>query len=242
MAGRPPAVSDYEIVLGIARSRADSGDPAVTTAEIAERLPIKHEGLGRRLNDLADRRLVNRKRVGTSYIWWLPETTYAAVEPYVDQVGASRATGTVTDPIETLFDVGRQRFDLEVGAIARVDPDRDYFEVERASERLAGFEPGTVYPLSETYCITATSERGPASVDDPVRAELDDLTVRRDVGFQTYLGTFLDIRGDDDRTFFFVSTTPRDEPFSDADHAFHDLLGQGAKLELQGARQSPLYG
>ena len=242
MAGRPPAVSDYEIVLGIARSRADSGDPAVTTSEIAERLPIKHEGLGRRLNDLADRELVERKRVGTSYIWWLPETTAAAVEPYVDQAADSPAAEPTEDPLQTLFDVGRRQFDLELGAIARVDPDRDYFEVERASERLAGFEPGTVYPLSETYCRTATSERGPASVDDPVAAELEELTVRREVGFETYLGTFLEVRGDDDRTFFFVSTTPRDEPFTDADHAFHDLLGQGAKLELQGAPRSPLHG
>lgn len=69
MGGRPPAVSDEEI-LAVLRETAE---PFLSTAEIAEEVPIKREGLVRRLNDLADEDQIQRKAVGNSYAWWLSE-------------------------------------------------------------------------------------------------------------------------------------------------------------------------
>ena len=75
MAGRPPAVGDREIVRAVDRALSESGDPAATTKEVAARLSIGREGTGRRLNELASAGRVERKQVGGSYIWWLPEGT-----------------------------------------------------------------------------------------------------------------------------------------------------------------------
>ena len=238
MAGRPPAVTDFEIALAIGRARRETGDPVATTGEIADRVPIKREGVGRRLNAMAETGLVDRKQVGRSYIWWLTAEVRTALQPYLHE---DAAPSDADARIRELFSVGRDRFDLEIGAIARIDADRDHFELERVNDPIPGFGPGDEFPLSETYCQTTAVERGPASVDDPSAAGLADSLVHTDLGFETYLGTFLDVRGDSDRTFFFVSTEPRADPFTQTDRAYHDLLGQGAKLELQD-RYSPIRG
>lgn len=236
MPGRPPAVSDYEIVRAVEGVRRATGDPAVTTSEVADRLPIKREGLGRRLNDLADRELVTRKRVGASYIWWLPDDVRAVVSPDADadrETPADRADRPVDERLQDLFEIGRERFGLELGALARVDPATDQFRIEYASDTHEGFEPGTELPLSETYCTTATDARGPAGVADPETEGVADRTVCTDVGFETYLGTLVDLDSGADRTFFFVSPSPREEPFPEEDLAFQKLLGQRVKQELQ---------
>lgn len=243
MAGRPPAVSDYEVIHAVQRAWQESGDPAVTTSEVAEHVPIKREGLGRRLNDLASLGLVNRKSVGASYIWWVPEEIQPVVQTTAQRSAASNEHGDVDRDtshsletrLQTLFDIGHERFDLELGALAQVDPDDDWFQVEYASDTYEGFEPGTEFPLSETYCTTATAAGGPASVTNPDEEGFSTRTVCADIGFQTYLGTVVDVEGHTDRTFFFVSATPRDEPFTDADFAFQNLLGQRVGHELREA-------
>src|SRR5690606_1365058 len=60
------------------------------------------------------------------------------------------------EKLQTLFELGCERFDLELGGMARVDADDDWFEVESASDDHEHFEPGVELPLSETYCTAAT--------------------------------------------------------------------------------------
>lgn len=234
MAGRPPAVTDYEILRAVIQTLDESGDPAVTTKEIAERVPIKREGLGQRLNAFADWGVLERKQVGRSYIWWVQETARAILRA----AGRDRTAEDITDrsiktQLQELFEVGQERFDLELGALARIDPGTDYFEIEHASGRYQGFEPGTELPLSETYCTTAAEAGGPAGVTDPTELGIEERTVHNEIGLKTYLGTLIELDEGQDRTFFFVSSESRSDSFSKAEYAFHDLLGQGAKHVLE---------
>lgn len=237
MVGRPPAVSDQEILRGVYRSLSDSADPAATTAEIAEQLPIKREGLGRRLNDLVERGLVERKQVGVSYIWWLPDDISDVVrllpETEVFEHDSVASTRSVEERLEALFEVGCEHFDLELGAVARVVPAEDLFELEYTSDQCDGFEPGTTLPLSETYCTTAAIEEGPASVVDPTEAGFDDRFVNAELGLETYLGTLVHLDNGDKRTVFFVSSEPRKTPYSEEDYAFQTLFGQSIKQTLE---------
>ncbi|MXV63378.1 GHKL domain-containing protein [Natronorubrum sp. JWXQ-INN-674] len=139
--------------------------------------------------------------------------------------------------LQALFELGCERFDLELGAIARVDPEADRFEIEYTSADHDYFEPGVALPLSETYCDAATEDGGVASVTDPAAAGYENITVHRNFGFRTYLGTAVDIEGGDDRTFFFVSSEPRSKPFSDDEHTFQQLMGQWVKYELEQRRR-----
>lgn len=137
------------------------------------------------------------------------------------------------EKLQALFDLGCERFDLELGAIARVDTDADWFEVEYVSDDHEHFEPGVELPLSETYCTAATEIKAVGSVTDPHEEGYDDITVYQEFGLQAYLGAYIRVDGGTDRTFFFVTSEPRDKPFSSEERTFHQLLGQWVKYELE---------
>lgn len=67
MAGRKQTVSDTEILEYF----ADSPDPVLGTAEIAELLDFSKQGARKRLYALAEKGLLNYKRVGGSPAFWL---------------------------------------------------------------------------------------------------------------------------------------------------------------------------
>lgn len=245
MAGRPPAVSDYEILRAVHAVLDDPDDPVATTGEVAERLPIKQEGLGRRLNALSESGLVRRKQVGVSYIWWLPEPTQRVVgwtgqKPAAGQPepAPTQPDGSIETRLQELFTAGVEQFGLELGAVARVDADIDQFKLEYTSTEYEGFEPGTELPLSETYCTQAVSGDGPASVFDPHELGIDDRTVHADLGLRTYLGTLISPENGQDRTVFFVSSESRQEPFSEEECALHDVLAQGVAHEFERTNRS----
>lgn len=67
-AGRPREVSDDEIL----KVFKESGEHFLTTAEVAEELPIERRGTYKRLDALADSGSLGKKKVGTRGTgWWL---------------------------------------------------------------------------------------------------------------------------------------------------------------------------
>lgn len=99
------------------------------------------------------------------------------------------------EKLQALFDLGCERFGLELGAMARVDPETDGFEIEYTSDEHEHFEPGTELPLSETYCTAVTETKGPASVSDPLTDDYEDITVHKEFGLKAYLGTYVEVEG-----------------------------------------------
>ncbi|AGB35946.1 MEDS domain-containing protein [Natronococcus occultus] len=137
------------------------------------------------------------------------------------------------EQLQRLFDLGCERFDLELGAMARVDTERDRFEVEYASDDHEYLEPGVELPLSETFCAGTTGVEPSECVDDPESDGYGDARVYEEFGLQSYLGTYVETDAGADRTFFFVSSDSRDRPFSDAERTFHHLMAQWIAYELE---------
>ena len=137
------------------------------------------------------------------------------------------------DKLQGLFELGCERFDLELGAMARVDTDEDWFEVEYVSDDHAHFEPGVELPLSETYCTAATEIKAAGCVTEPESDGYDDITVYEEFGIRAYLGTYIEVEGGPDRTFFFIDSERRDETFAQDELTFHRLLGQWVKYQLE---------
>ena len=137
------------------------------------------------------------------------------------------------EKLQALFELGCERFDLDLGAMARVDPRTDRFEIEYTSDDHEHFEPGFELPLSETYCTAATDADGAVGVTDPFEDGYGDVTVHGELGLKAYLGTYIRVDGDLDRTFFFVSSEPREEAFSDEELTLHRLMGQWVRYELE---------
>ncbi|ELY67521.1 MEDS domain-containing protein [Natrinema versiforme] len=170
----------------------------------------------------------------------LLDRTEARAELQHNQHHLERQNEITADPdrsfdekLQALFDLGCDRFDLEIGAMARVDADEDRFELESVSDEYGQFRPGIELPLSETYCTAVTEIESAESVTEPCADGYGDSTVYDEFGLQAYLGTYVPVEGGDDRTFFFVSPEPRSEPFTDDERTFHRLLGQWVKYQLE---------
>lgn len=72
--GRKPRVTDEEI-LELFR---ESDDPVLSTAEVAEQIPIQRRGTLNRLQALVDEgRLEGKDIGGRNRVWWLPEVRIA---------------------------------------------------------------------------------------------------------------------------------------------------------------------
>ncbi|WP_290810862.1 MEDS domain-containing protein [Halovivax sp.] len=144
----------------------------------------------------------------------------------------SDPTRSFEEKLDAVCDLGCAHFDLDLGAMASVDPDTDRLEIEYVSDDHEYFEPGVELPLSETFC-TAATDNGTGSVVDPAAEGYDDIYAHDQLGIRAYLGTYLEIEGGANRTFFFVGDTPRDREFTGNEHAIQRLLGQWVKYTLE---------
>lgn len=71
MSGRKPRVSDGEI-MEVFQS---TPDPVLSTAEVAEALPIKRRGAFNRLEALEERGSLSSKSIGgRNRVWWLGDS------------------------------------------------------------------------------------------------------------------------------------------------------------------------
>ena len=140
---------------------------------------------------------------------------------------------TFEEKLQEVFDLGCERFGLELGGMARIDPTADRFEVEATSADHDQLVPGAQVALSETYCRVLTDTEESAGITEPANSGFEGTKAYDEFGVNAYLGTRIELEGGLDRTFFFVDSEPRDEGFSDADRTFHRLMGQWVQYELE---------
>jgi GTP-sensing pleiotropic transcriptional regulator CodY len=70
--GRKPRATDADILDGF----RETDDPVLSTAEVADRLPIKRRGTLNRLQNLRDAGELEAKQIGgRNTIWWLADST-----------------------------------------------------------------------------------------------------------------------------------------------------------------------
>ncbi|RQH01714.1 MEDS domain-containing protein [Natrarchaeobius oligotrophus] len=170
----------------------------------------------------------------------LLDRTRARVELENHQQHLEHQTEIAADPdrsfdgkLQDLFELGCDRFDLELGGLAKIDPASNTLEVEAVSAENDAIQPGAELSLSETYCRATVASEETKDVVDPVADGFADTQSYAEFGFETYLGTRIKLENASDRTFFFVSPESRDQTFPDADRAFHHLMGQWLKYELE---------
>ncbi|ELY92366.1 histidine kinase [Natrialba hulunbeirensis JCM 10989] len=136
------------------------------------------------------------------------------------------------EKLQSLFELGCDRFDLEFGALSRIDPTTETIEIEAASDDHEQLSPGTAIPLAETYCKLTTDTETTIGVTTPQNAGVEGTIAHETVGVEAYLGARIELENSADRTFFFVSSDPREQPFTDAERTFHELMTQWVAYEL----------
>jgi len=140
---------------------------------------------------------------------------------------------TFEEKLQALFELGCERFGLEFGGMARVDPGGDRLVVEHTSEDRGAYRPGLELSVSEAYCGRALAADGPVGVADPDAAGCGDTLLRERFGIESYLGTHVRVEGGLDRTFYFQSEEPREAPFTADEREFLRTMGQWVTYELE---------
>ena len=137
------------------------------------------------------------------------------------------------EKVQLLLEAGCERLDLETGLVAEVDVDRERFEITHATDDDDRLRPGTVAPLSETYCRrTIESDELIALTDAPEEGWSDDRAYQK-WDFDCYLGKKVLVDGDLHGTLCFVDESGRETEFTPAERTFVELLTQWLGYELE---------
>lgn len=99
-AGRPRTVTDEELLAVL----ASAPDPVLTTAEVAERLPIGSRATLDRLKALAESGRVARKTVGArGAVWWLDDAEDGPTrkDPFLDGPTYASGDSGVSERVDT---------------------------------------------------------------------------------------------------------------------------------------------
>lgn len=137
--------------------------------------------------------------------------------------------------VEAILDLGRHRFDLDIGLLTRIAGEQ--LELTHVRSMDEAIPVGRVIPLSGSPCADALISTEPLCLEvwggSPFRRHL----AHAELGLQCYLGTRVLVDGKPHGTLCFASRTVRSSPFSDADKAFLQLMARwiGTALEREQA-------
>ncbi|QLH83439.1 MEDS domain-containing protein [Halosimplex pelagicum] len=133
--------------------------------------------------------------------------------------------------LRRLLELGRARFDLDIGFLSRVTGDR--FELVDAVGSHELIQPEVTADLPETYCRHVVEDDGLVAVADAPAAGWEGKPAYETYGLDSYIGTTVTVGGDRYGTLCFAAREARDRPFSGAERTFLELTAQWVSYELE---------
>lgn len=147
------------------------------------------------------------------------------------------------EQVEDLLDMGRERFELDIGIVSEIEAERDLYRVvgTRAPDGI-DLRIGDEFSFARTYCSITLGAHGPVGFGRAGEAEVahhpayGDLELESYFGIPIYSGPFLY------GTLSFSSATPRERAFDEIDVDCLRLMGSWLSSELhRRAIESELY-
>lgn len=139
----------------------------------------------------------------------------------------------LTTRLEQLFAQETAEFGLEYGFFSRIDPqaERQHFQVVHGSHDQ--LRADNSIPLSVTYCRhTITASGGTLAISDALAEGWGDDPAYDTFGLGSYIGTTVFADSGLYGTLCFASSTPRAEPFTEAELKLLEMYGQWVTYEL----------
>ena len=134
-----------------------------------------------------------------------------------------------------LLELGCERFDLEMGVLA--DVSGDTYEIVQAADSEGEVEAGMKLPFSETYCRRTVERDEPLDVTNALEEGWGDDPAYEIYGVSSYVGRTVTAGPKTYGTLCFASRSPREEPFTDAEYTFLELMSQWVSYELERDRR-----
>ena len=135
---------------------------------------------------------------------------------------AADADRTRAEKIAAMLAVGRERLDIELGFLTRIE-DGTQEIVESVGDH-PDIQPGATAPLSEAYCRHTLGREEPLGITDATEGEMADDPAYERFGLACYLGATIFVDGEQFGTVCFAGDQPRRTEFSESERTFVDLL------------------
>ncbi|AQL41822.1 histidine kinase [Halorientalis sp. IM1011] len=129
--------------------------------------------------------------------------------------------------------LGRKYLGVQNGHLTRIDEPIDYREVIASSDPSDGvITPGLVMDLQKTFCREAIQREDPLRIHDVDAQGWGGHPARTDYGIQCYHGTTITVDDELYGTVCFGSITPREDPFTEDETLYAELIGRMLEHEL----------
>ncbi len=144
---------------------------------------------------------------------------------------ASAQEMTFADRVQAILDLGRQRFGLEIGILARVRG--GFYEVVQARSPDNAIPSGGVFELGDTWCCETMAARRPVAFEHAAATARRDHPAYNAFALEAYCGAPVRVAGRPFGTLSFSSSQPRSAPFKPADLEFLKLVALWVGGELE---------
>ncbi|SFR32344.1 PAS domain-containing protein [Halogeometricum limi] len=148
---------------------------------------------------------------------------------------ASDTGSTFEKKVDRFLQLGCDRLGVDYGFLIEVDEEADAFNVAAMYGTHEKFHEGLSAPLRDTYCKHVVGSPSGFSIRDAVAEGFADDPAYGS-GLSCYLGSEVVVDGETFGTFCFADTTPRDDPFTDAEQTFAELMTEWVGYGLERRR------
>jgi signal transduction histidine kinase len=176
-------------------------------------------GLSVYLRDVTERRELERRQ---------QESLHAIQRLYAVSSDHER---TFEEKVAAILELGCEYLDVPNGFLTRIEDGTQHVEVSHAEHPL--LQPGETCPLDEAYCKRTIERDELLTVVNASAEGWEGDPAHETFGLETYIGGKVETDGERYGTLCFAATTPRDEPFTDTQRTFVELLTRWVSYELE---------
>jgi PAS domain S-box-containing protein len=134
------------------------------------------------------------------------------------------------EKIARALEIGSDYLNLPIGFLTRIDDGIQ--EIVQATGDHHLIQPGEQCPLRDAYCKRTIELENPFATHDAAASSIDEQAIQT-FGLGTYIGAKVLVNDEIYGTVCFAADDEREEPFSEAEEVFQELLAKLVSSELE---------
>ena len=179
-------------------------------------------GLSVHLRDVTDRRAIERRQ----------DRGLRAIQRLYGV--SSDRDRSFEEKLEAMLELGCEYLEVPNGFLTRIEAGTQHVEASHAAH--PDLQPGESCPLDDAYCKRTVDHDRLLTVVDAAEEGWEGETAYERFELGTYVGGRVDVDGELYGTLCFADTAAREEPFSDLQKTFVELLTRWVSYELERER------
>lgn len=134
------------------------------------------------------------------------------------------------EKLQDLLDLGRAYLTVETGFLTEISEDTQVIMEASGDHDL--LQPGASCPLAKSYCRKTIHLEDPLTVQHAAVEGWEDDAAYEEFGLESYIGAKVIVEGEIYGTFCFADSEPREEPFTENEEVFVELMAEWVSYEL----------